>query len=218
VSTDRRLAAIWFSDIVGYTALMGKDEQAGLRVRERHRTLLRPLAARHHGKIVDENGDELVAVFPSALDAVACALSAQTSLCEDPELRLRIGIHLGDVIFEGGRVYGDGVNVASRIRPLAEAGGIAVSEPVFDAVRTTPESRRRRSARPSSRTSRVRWWCMRSPGAPLRRQRRVASVCGGPRSGRFSSSRWPLRSRSRGAGNLPRPPDRHRSQCFRSPT
>jgi TolB-like protein/cytochrome c-type biogenesis protein CcmH/NrfG len=120
---------------VGYTALMGRDEQAGLRVRERHRSLLRPLAARHHGKIVDENGDELVAVFPSGLDAVACALAAQASLREDPELSLRIGIHLGDVIFEGGRVYGDGVNVASRIRPFAEPGGVAVSEPVFDAVK-----------------------------------------------------------------------------------
>jgi TolB-like protein/thioredoxin-like negative regulator of GroEL len=120
---------------VGYTALMGRDEQAGLRVRERHRSLLRPLAARHHGKIVDENGDELVAVFPSGLDAVACALAAQVSLREDPELKLRIGIHLGDVLFEGGRVYGDGVNVASRIRPLAEPGGVAVSEPVFDAVK-----------------------------------------------------------------------------------
>jgi TolB-like protein/class 3 adenylate cyclase len=135
MSSDRRLAAILFSDIVGYTALMGRDEQAGLRVRERHRRLLRPLAERHHGLIVDENGDELVGAFPSALDAVACALAAQTSLREDPELTLRIGIHLGDVIFEGGRVYGDGVNVASRIRPLAEPGGVAVSEPVFDAVK-----------------------------------------------------------------------------------
>jgi len=135
MSSDRRLAAIWFSDIVGYTALMGRDEQAGLRVRERHRSLLRPLAARHHGKIVDENGDELVAVFPSGLDAVSCALAAQATLRDDPELSLRIGIHLGDVIFEGGRVYGDGVNVASRIRPLAEPGGVAVSEPVFDAVK-----------------------------------------------------------------------------------
>ncbi len=135
MSTDRRLAAIWFSDIVGYTALMGQDEQAGLRVRERHRNLLRPLAARHHGRVVDENGDELVAVFPSGLDAVACALAARAELSDDPELKLRIGIHSGDVIFEGGRVYGDGVNVASRIRPFAEPGGVAVSEPVFDAVK-----------------------------------------------------------------------------------
>jgi class 3 adenylate cyclase len=112
---------------------MGQSEQAGLRVRKRHRRLLRRLAERHHGKIVDENGDELVGVFPSALDAVSCALAAQAALRDDTELKLRIRIHSGDVIFEGGRVYGDGVNVASRIRPLAEPGGVAISEPVFDA-------------------------------------------------------------------------------------
>src|SRR5262245_58113879 len=140
---ERRLAAIWFSDIVGYTALMAADEAAGLRARARHRSLLRSLAGRHHGKIVDENGDELVALFPSGLDAVACALAAQASLREDRDLRLRedrdlrlrIGLHLGDVILEGGRVYGDGVNVASRIRPLADAGSVAISEPVFDSVK-----------------------------------------------------------------------------------
>src|SRR5262245_47171379 len=114
---------------------MGKNERAGLRARERHRRLLRQLAARHHGKIVDENGDELVGAFRSALDAVSCALAAQAALSADAELKLRIGIHSGDVIFEGGRVYGDGVNVASRIRPFAEPGGVAVSEPVFDAVK-----------------------------------------------------------------------------------
>jgi hypothetical protein len=120
---ERRLAAIWFSDIVGDTALVAADEAAGLRARARHRSLLRSLAARHGG------------VVPERPHAVACALGAQASLREDRELRLRIGIHLGDVILEGGRVYGDGVNVASRIRPLAEAGRVAVSEPVFDAVK-----------------------------------------------------------------------------------
>jgi TolB-like protein/class 3 adenylate cyclase/tetratricopeptide (TPR) repeat protein len=132
---DRRLAAIWFSDIVGYTPLMAASEAAGLRARTRHRSLVRSLAPRHHGKIVDENGDELVLVFPSALDAVHCALAARASLREDAEIELRIGIHSGDVVFEGGRVYGDGVNVASRLRALAEPGGVVVSEPVFDAVK-----------------------------------------------------------------------------------
>jgi adenylate cyclase len=136
---ERRLAAVLFSDIVGYTALMGESEARGLRVRERHRDLLRPLAARYHGKIVDETGDELLLVFPSDLDAENCALAAQASLRDDPELALRIGIHAGDVIFEEGRVYGDGVNVAARIRPLAEPGGIAVSEPVFDGIKNQPQ-------------------------------------------------------------------------------
>jgi TolB-like protein/class 3 adenylate cyclase/tetratricopeptide (TPR) repeat protein len=130
----RRLAAIMFTDIVGYTALMAESEEKGLRARERHRTALGPLAEQHHGEVVDENGDELVLSFPSALDAVNCALAAQEELRDDSELRLRIGIHLGDVVFEEGRVYGDGVNVASRIRPIAEPGGICVSGEVQHSI------------------------------------------------------------------------------------
>jgi hypothetical protein len=127
-----------FSDIVGYTALMAESEARGLRARERHRDLLRPLAARYHGKVVDESGDELLLVFPSDLDAVNCALAAQAALRDDSELTLRIGIHAGDVVFEGGRVYGDGVNVAST-------------------------SRRSRSASSSSSTLRIPW-----PSTPSR--------------------------------------------------
>jgi TolB-like protein/Tfp pilus assembly protein PilF len=123
-----------FTDIVGYTALMAESEEKGLRVRERHRSLLGPLAEQHHGEVVDENGDELVLSFPSALDAVNCALAVQTELRNDPDLRLRIGIHLGDVVFEDGRVYGDGVNVASRIRPLSEPAGICVSDEVQHSI------------------------------------------------------------------------------------
>jgi TolB-like protein/Tfp pilus assembly protein PilF len=99
-----------FSDIVGYTALMAESEARGLRARERHRDLLRPLAARYHGKVVDESGDELLLVFPSDLDAVNCALAAQAALRDDSELR-----------------------------PLAEPGGLAVSEPVFDAIKNQPD-------------------------------------------------------------------------------
>ncbi|MHC4931917.1 MAG: adenylate/guanylate cyclase domain-containing protein, partial [Planctomycetota bacterium] len=136
--SERRLAAILFSDIVGYTALMARDEAAGLRARERHRQLLGTQAARYHGRVVDENGDELVLVFPSDLDAVNCALAAQGALRGDPELALRIGIHAGDVIFDADHVYGDGVNVASRIRPLAEPGGVCVSDPVYESVKNQP--------------------------------------------------------------------------------
>ncbi len=136
--TERRLAAIMFTDIVGYTALMGESEAAGMRVRERHRDLLGSLAGKHHGRIADENGDELVLVFASALDAVTCALSVQRKLADDADLKLRIGIHSGDVVFEGERIYGDGVNVASRIRPLAEARGVCVSGSVYDSIKNHP--------------------------------------------------------------------------------
>jgi TolB-like protein/class 3 adenylate cyclase len=131
---ERKLAAIMFTDIVGYTALMAESEEKGLRARGQHRAALGPLAERYRGQIVDESGDELVLSFPSALDAVNCALAVQAQLRNDPELQLRIGIHLGDVVFEGGRVYGDGVNVASRIRPLAEPGGICVSDEVQHSI------------------------------------------------------------------------------------
>jgi class 3 adenylate cyclase len=124
-----------FSDIVGYTAQMATSEQQGLRLRERHRSALGSMAARYRGEVVDENGDELVVSFPSACDAVNCALAAQAELHDDTELQLCIGIHLGDVLFDGGRIYGDGVNVASRIRPFAEPGGICVSESVYESVK-----------------------------------------------------------------------------------
>jgi adenylate cyclase len=136
--TERRLAAIMFTDIVGYTALMAESEERGLRVRERHRELLRPLVERYRGEWIEETGDESLSSFQSVVDAVNCALAAQAELREDPELRLRIGIHLGETLVEGGRVYGDGVNIASRIRPLAEPGGICVSAEVQQAVRNQP--------------------------------------------------------------------------------
>ena len=94
--TERRLAAIMFTDIVGYTALMAESEQRGRRVRERHRSVLGSLAQRYSGQIEDENGDELVLSFASAVDAVNCALAVQNELRDDAELLVRIGIHLNN--------------------------------------------------------------------------------------------------------------------------
>lgn len=133
---DRRLMAILFTDVADYTALTERDEAAAIRVRERHRTLVGTLAGQFEGELVDSTGDEALAVFPSALRAVDCALALQAALRDDPQLAIRIGIHLGDVIRRGPEVIGEGVNVAARIRPLAEPGGIAISESVYQAVRT----------------------------------------------------------------------------------
>jgi class 3 adenylate cyclase len=108
-----------FTDIVGYTALMARDEEAGRRARDRHEAVVLPLVEQYHGEYVERTGDETLSSFPSALDAVDCALAIQAGLGDDPNLQIRIGIHLGDVTFDGGGVSGDGVNVASRIRPLA---------------------------------------------------------------------------------------------------
>jgi adenylate cyclase len=139
----RRLAAILFTDVVGYTALMGRDEAAARRVRARHEALVRDQVGRYHGEWIEEKGDESLSVFPSALQAVNCALAIQAEILAGAEFALRIGIHLGDVTVEAGRVYGDGVNVAARIRPLAEPGGIAVSAPVHDSIKNQPGIRLR---------------------------------------------------------------------------
>lgn len=132
---QRQLAAIMFTDIVGFTALMSASEASALRVLKRSRRLVRRLTRRFKGRWLETVGDGNLISFASATDAVNCALTIQKNLHQDADLRLRIGIHVGDVIDAGGHIYGDGVNVASRIHELAEPGGIVVSEPVYDAVR-----------------------------------------------------------------------------------
>ncbi len=140
---ERRLLAIMFTDVVAYTALTERDEASAVRVRERHRDLVRAMVERFEGELVDATGDESLSIFPSALGAVDCARALQQACAATPDLRLRIGIHLGDVLRHGGEVIGEGVNVAARIRPLAEAGGIVVSEPVYQMVRSRAHVRAR---------------------------------------------------------------------------
>jgi len=132
----RQLLAIMFTDVVGYTALTERDEAGALRVRTQHRDLVRTLVAQFEGELIDSTGDESLSIFPSALRAVDCALALQGALRSYPDMRLRIGIHLGDVVRRNGEVVGEGVNVAARIRPLAEPGGICVSESVYQMVRS----------------------------------------------------------------------------------
>ena len=124
----RELAAIMFSDIVGYTAIMGRDEREGLRV-----------LPQFNGRLIGEIGDGTLSSFHSAVDAVNCARELQATLVEDPELRLRIGIHVGDVVFTDKTVLGDGVNIASRIHELAPPGGCCMSERVYEEIRNKPE-------------------------------------------------------------------------------
>jgi len=180
---ERRLLAIMFTDVVGYTALTERDEAGAVRLREQHRELVQALVKQFDGEVVDTTGDESLSIFPSALRAVDCALALQGALRSHPELRLRIGVHLGDVLRRGGEVIGDGVNVAARIRPLAEPGGICISEPVFQMVRSRAHvhaqalgpkalknvalpvsiyalsaSEFATPAEPAPRRSRTRWW------------------------------------------------------------
>ena len=130
----RQLAAIMFTDIVGYTALMGDDEQKAFELLKKNRQLQKPLIEQYNGKWIKELGDGVLASFSAATDAVQCAIAIQQSCNNISDLKLRIGIHLGDVVFEDNDVFGDGVNIASRIQALAPIGGIWISEPVYNNI------------------------------------------------------------------------------------
>ena len=138
---QRKLAAILSADVEGYSRLMGDDEAATVRTLATCRELVAGVIAKHRGRVVDMPGDNILAEFASAVDAVEAAAAMQVQLCscnaELPEARrmaFRVGVNLGDVIEEDGRVYGDGVNIAARIEALAEAGGICVSSKVYEEV------------------------------------------------------------------------------------
>jgi adenylate cyclase len=139
---NRKLAAILAADVVGYSRLMASDEEATLAALKRHRqTVFEPAVAAHHGRIVKLIGDGAIVEFASVVDAVNCALSVQRSSdslqdesSHHPKIVLRIGINLGDVIIEGDDIYGDGVNLAARLEPVAEPGGICISSIVNESI------------------------------------------------------------------------------------
>ncbi|HXW67301.1 MAG TPA: adenylate/guanylate cyclase domain-containing protein [Thermoplasmata archaeon] len=137
----RRLAAIVFTDLVGSTELAQADERGALELIQQQEKLARPLVAEHHGRIVKSTGDGLLLEFPSALDAVECAVAFQLRLRERAGRGgrafppVRVGVHLGDVQRRGGDIFGDAVNVAARVESAAEPGGVCISESVFRQVK-----------------------------------------------------------------------------------
>ncbi|MBI3418170.1 MAG: tetratricopeptide repeat protein [Verrucomicrobia bacterium] len=145
---QRKLAAIMFTDMVGYSALSQRNEKLALELLEEHRALLRPLFPKFNGTEIKTIGDAFLVEFHSALEAAQCGIEIQRALAHrnhdvSPERRveLKIGIHIGDVVHRGGDVYGDGVNIASRIEPLAGPGGICVSMDVERQIRNALEAR-----------------------------------------------------------------------------
>jgi serine/threonine-protein kinase len=135
----RLLAAIMFSDIVGYTAMMQYDEQDGNKKRKRYRTVLENLTTKHQGKIVQYYGDGALSIFGSVVEAVRCAVEIQNELLKEPKVSLRIGLHTGDIVYNDDGAYGDGVNVASRVENLSVPGGVLISEKVYDEIINHPE-------------------------------------------------------------------------------
>ncbi|MGB8902120.1 MAG: DJ-1/PfpI family protein [Methylocella sp.] len=140
-SEQGKLAAIMFTDMVGYSALAQRDEGLALELLEEHRALLRPAFLKHQGQEVKTIGDGFLVEFASAVAAVNCAVELQEALARrnlgalaDRLLQVRIGIHLGDVVHRGDDIVGDGVNIAARVEPLADSGGIVVTQQVFDQV------------------------------------------------------------------------------------
>ena len=123
MSRSRQLAAIMFTDIVGYTALMGKDSNKALELVRISKEIQKPLVEKHHGEWLKEMGDGALAKFNTALDAVNCSIAIQEISRGKLDAKLRIGIHLGDITIENDDVYGDGVNVASRLESIADPGG-----------------------------------------------------------------------------------------------
>jgi len=139
--TQRKLSAILSADVKGYSLLMADDETATIKTLTAYRDLISSLTRKHQGRVVDSPGDNILVQFGSVVDAVRCAVEIQEELksrnAELPENRrmdFRIGVHLGDIIQEGTRIYGDGVNIAARIEGLAEPGGISISQNVHDQV------------------------------------------------------------------------------------
>src|SRR5256886_12024361 len=139
---ERRLTAILHADVQGYSRLLGEDEVTTLRTVASHLALMRTLVGQHGGRALGSRGDSLLAEFPSVVDAVQCAVEMQCELQRrnalvpaDQRVEFRMGINLGEVVVEGEEIYGEGVNIAVRLEGLAEAGGICLSEVVYQQLK-----------------------------------------------------------------------------------
>ena len=138
----RKLTAILSADVEGYSRLMGEDEDGTIRTLTTYRELMSTLIEKHRGRVVDSPGDNLLAEFGSVVDGVRCAVEIQeelrvrnAELPENRKMEFRIGINLGDVVEEGERIYGDGVNITARVEGLSEGGGICISGTVYDSIK-----------------------------------------------------------------------------------
>jgi adenylate cyclase len=135
MSQSRRLAAIMFTDIVGYTALMQTNEEEAKEKRQRHKLVFNHSVEEHRGKVLQYFGDGTLSIFSSAIDCVNCAIAIQQQLNQPPKVDVRIGIHTGDISYDDEGIYGNGVNIASRIETLSVPGGIFISDRVYEDIK-----------------------------------------------------------------------------------
>src|SRR4030095_13975980 len=131
----RQLAAILFLDMEGYTTLMQENEELARRKRKRLKEVLEGALSRFNGKLLQNYGDGSLCIFNSAIDAVSCSIEIQQNVQTEPKVDLRIGIHTGDVVLEEEAIFGDGVNLASRIESLGVPGSILISVKVYDEIK-----------------------------------------------------------------------------------
>jgi adenylate cyclase len=135
MAITRQLAAIMFTDIAGYTALMQENESEAARIRQRHREVFEKEHTHYHGEVLQYYGDGTLSIFKSAAEAVECAITMQQQFNSGQPVPLRIGIHLGDIVYDKSEIYGDGVNLASRIESMGIPGSILISDSLHDAIK-----------------------------------------------------------------------------------
>jgi len=139
---ERKLTTVLSADVAGYSRLMSEDDSSTVQTLKGHRNMMASLISKYQGRVVDSPGDNLLAEFKSVIQAVNCAVEIQREMAERNEelpdyrkMEYRIGVNLGDVLAEGDRIYGDGVNIAARLEALAEPGGICISGFVYNQVK-----------------------------------------------------------------------------------
>ncbi len=173
----RKLAAIMFTDLAGFSAVMDRNEAEGLKIIRKNRELHQSAIENHGGQLLKEMGDGMLATFHSALESVRCAMEIQDQAKEQNlELPIRIGLHLGDINIENEDIFGDGVNVASRLQSMADPGGIYISESIHNAIHSQPDlqSKYLGEIRLKNIAEPVRTYALQSKGLPAPAVKRLA--------------------------------------------
>ena len=167
-TTERKLAAIMFTDIAGYTALSSTDENKALKLLDKQEEILTPIIKEFNGTLHNRIGDGLLFTFPTVTDAVKCGIKIQEQTKANDDLNLRVGIHEGEITLKDGDALGDDVNVASRIDPYAAEGGIVISGKVQQNISSLPEFETKFISQPSLKGVKqdVKIFCIVSHGLP----------------------------------------------------